>query len=546
MSFLQGLVGPPDISKLETKRDVPGLIRALGYERDARVRGAAAETLGDMGDARAVEPLLSVLQDKDGNVRRSAATALGKLGDTRAVDALVATLRVYPPEARKAAAEALGKLGDARAVEPLVVALKDKDRRVQLAAAEALTRLGVPDHPSTRAWCAALMRKWDEAAAMGNVAVEPLVDALKLGWYDDRRLAAEALGKIGDARAAEPLMGALKDNEKGVRQAAAEALGKIGDARAVEPLVAALKDSDWDIRWSAIMALGRLGEARAVEPLAAALKPNNRTDVRLAGAEALGRLGDARAIEPLVAALKDADKDVRQAAAEALVKFGQPAVESLVAAMKDKDRHASEAATEALVRIGQPAVEPLVAVLKHSKRDGCWAAAEALGKIGDARAVEPLVDMLKDADGGLRRQAARVLTSFGVPDDPCTRAWLAVAMGQWDKAVDMGEVAVEPLVAEVHNGWGEQDEAARALGKIGDARAVGPLVAALEKPHREVRQAAAEALKNLHHSGRLDAQAQELILRQRLTMAERHRDQYVESYCGRPSEHTDEGIGVVL
>ncbi len=40
---------------------------------------------------------------------------------------------------------------------------------------------------------------------------------------------------------------------------AAEALGKIGDARAVEPLIAALKDSDEDVRQAAAEARGRLG-----------------------------------------------------------------------------------------------------------------------------------------------------------------------------------------------------------------------------------------------------------------------------------------------
>ncbi len=62
-----------------------------------------------------------------------------------------------------------------------------------------------------------------------------------------RRNAADALGKIKDARAVEPLVAALKDKDSSVRSRAAGALGKMQDARAVGPLVAALKDENLEI-----------------------------------------------------------------------------------------------------------------------------------------------------------------------------------------------------------------------------------------------------------------------------------------------------------
>jgi hypothetical protein len=57
----------------------------------------------------------------------------------------------------------------------------------------------------------------------------------------------------------EPLIAALSDQSKIVRKAAAEALGKIGDARAVEPLIAALRDQSEFVREAAAEALDRLG-----------------------------------------------------------------------------------------------------------------------------------------------------------------------------------------------------------------------------------------------------------------------------------------------
>jgi HEAT repeat protein len=74
------LFGPPNVEKLKAKRDAPGLIKALGYQKDGHVREAAAEALGQIRDARAVEPLIAALKDPYANVRKAAAEALEALG----------------------------------------------------------------------------------------------------------------------------------------------------------------------------------------------------------------------------------------------------------------------------------------------------------------------------------------------------------------------------------------------------------------------------------------------------------------------------------
>jgi HEAT repeat protein len=47
------LFGAPNVQKLSAKRDVQGLIKALGYEKDEQIRHAAALALGQIGDPRA-------------------------------------------------------------------------------------------------------------------------------------------------------------------------------------------------------------------------------------------------------------------------------------------------------------------------------------------------------------------------------------------------------------------------------------------------------------------------------------------------------------
>ena len=194
-----------------------------------------------------------------------------------------------------------------------------------------------------------------------------------------RRTAAQALAKLGDARAVEPLIRALADKESGVRRAAAQALGALKDARAVEPLIRALADKESGVRDKAAEALGALKDAGAVEPLIRALA-DKESEVRRAAAEPLGALKDPRAVEPLIRALADKESGVRRAAAQALAELGDArAVEPLIRAL----------------------AEMKLEKMKQDARDWwgefewkqAWrAAVEALARLGDGRAVEPLLN----------------------------------------------------------------------------------------------------------------------------------------------------------
>ena len=68
-------------------------------------------------------------------MRVSAAGALGQLGDARAVEPLIAALADRDSAVRVSAAGALGQLGNAQAVEPLIAALADRDSDVRVSAA---------------------------------------------------------------------------------------------------------------------------------------------------------------------------------------------------------------------------------------------------------------------------------------------------------------------------------------------------------------------------------------------------------------------------
>ena len=122
--------------------------------------------------------------------------------------------------------------------------------------------------------------------------------------------AARALGKIGDPHAVEPLIGAFNDQNANVRMAAAAAL----DALAWSPDTSAAGAAYWVAKqqWEKCVQIA------AVEPLIAALQ-DQISSVREHAAWALGKIGDPRAVEPLIAALHDRSLDVDRAAASSLV-----------------------------------------------------------------------------------------------------------------------------------------------------------------------------------------------------------------------------------
>jgi HEAT repeat protein len=322
-----------------------------------------------------------------------------------------------------------------------------------------------------------------------------------------RRIAAEALRKLGDTRAVEPLIKALNDNDEDgrVRFVAAEALVKLlRDPCGVEPLIHALEGRNSSVRFVAAEALGKLGDARAVEPLARVLDDEDG-DVCLVAAEALAKLvhdpraiepliNDPRAIEPLIKAMGNRAGVVRWGAADALACLGEVKWKPLIRGdLEDFVRLAASGDARA--------VEPLIRALGHGDYDVCRAAAHALGQLGDARAIEPLIKALWDNHSGACFAAAEALARLGEVK------WTSLIRGDrgdFFRLAASGEPRfVEPLIGALRHGDDAYArEAAKALGKLRDPRAVEPLIEALgySQPRggtRGVREAAAEALKSL-------------------------------------------------
>lgn len=136
------IFGPPDVQKMETKNDVEGLIKALDYQKDLHVRANAASALGRIGDARAVQSLITALNDKE--IDHRVADALGEIGDKGAVEPLIGIFTASRGILRQSVVRALGKLLDDRALNVLRDALKDEDYLVRIEAVKSLINIGGP------------------------------------------------------------------------------------------------------------------------------------------------------------------------------------------------------------------------------------------------------------------------------------------------------------------------------------------------------------------------------------------------------------------
>ncbi|MDO4717449.1 MAG: HEAT repeat domain-containing protein [Propionibacteriaceae bacterium] len=313
-------------------RDPRAVKPLLGCARSAEpeLQRSAVAALGRIGDPAALPTLSDSLNSLAWGVPQTAAQAMGAIGDPSAIAPLVSALNSRSSWTRRAAAEALGVLGGAESVAGLVAALADPSPDVRRAAAAALGQAGADDQGTA------------------EEVFRPLLTALSDEDPAVRAAAADALGALANPRALEPLISALTDRGPAVRQAVSDALETMSEV-AVPPLIGALRAGHDDLRVRAAEVLGRIGDLRATDPLVeVARTPNER--LRRAAVLALGELGDLSAAEALIACLGDKEDQVRAAAAEAIGWIGAgEAVPQLVAALADRSPGVRRAAATALI-----------------------------------------------------------------------------------------------------------------------------------------------------------------------------------------------------
>jgi HEAT repeat protein len=242
-----------ELGKIRDENSVPFLIPLLD-DNHPPVQQAACDALGDIGDKRAVFPMLERV-DSYKRLRRAICRAFGKLGDLRAVDVLLVHMNDESPSVRFAAFKSLGQLGDLRALDPLIQNLRHDDWHVREAICQALGMLG------------------------DKRAVDPIIQKLN----DDTRVrwaACKALGMLGDMKAVDSLLAMLNDPETGVRSETIHALTNLGDTRSIIPILTKLSDLHEEVQAAAIDAVVSFGKVNVISAIAGNPKNDIKPDFK--------------------------------------------------------------------------------------------------------------------------------------------------------------------------------------------------------------------------------------------------------------------------
>lgn len=209
------------------------IIRRMAVNKP--IRPFCLNILQEIGDKKAILPILLLLDSRNPRVRLAAAKSLGNFQDTISVNPLIKMLNDTASAIREAAATSLGKLKAEKAIHPLISTLGDSNYSVRFSASYALAKIKSPQIGKL------LLRKFDSTKgtikfhileSLGRLRYEPakpvILDCLSAPSHYIRGFACQALGFFkGDYRVANALKQALHDNSPFVQMKAENALERI-------------------------------------------------------------------------------------------------------------------------------------------------------------------------------------------------------------------------------------------------------------------------------------------------------------------------------
>ncbi|HVU10694.1 MAG TPA: HEAT repeat domain-containing protein [Phototrophicaceae bacterium] len=188
--------------------------------------------------------------------------------------------------------------------------------------------------------------------------------------------------------------------------------------------------------------------------------------VRYEAAQALGASNDARAIQPLIGALRDDNAKVQYAVFSGLIKL-----------------NAGEAAA------------PILDMLRSDINSRVWQLLKL--NIG-LRLRTGLLEMMPHGSDAMSAQIAAALQTPGL--DEAQRALFIRMLGRTAN-LDQVDLLISLMVRGTPT---IQGAAAEALGYVGDARAVAPLLLSVKDSRNELREIAAEALGRIGDASAFD------------------------------------------
>jgi HEAT repeat protein len=440
-----------------------GDILAYNYQWDVQCK--AIESLGEIGDERAVEPLISILNNGYDDDPSVIFNTLGKLGNDKSVQFLIEKLKDDEPHIRRMAVRALGNFAayDRSVLDALINSLLDENSSVKIESAKVLSN----------------------SKNTGRILV-PLILLLKDRDKEVRKEVMRIISKMGDEKVAEYIIPLLQDDDTDVRRLAVELLGSTGNKRVANSIIQLLDDED-DVVIEAINTLKKLKASESFNNILSLIKDREISkEVRCCAVQTIGCLAESSAEKYLID-MVNTDEEMKTYAIYSLGLIGSDSCNSvLISLLNDENKEVKRASIKSLGITKSPhAVEPLLNLLSKIENgadaDTILDIISSLCSIGDLKAVEPLVELLKDDNPVIRRQCVIVLGAL--KDKRAVNSLISVLKDE--------NAAV-------------RREAVIALGDIGDNRAVEPLISALFEPERFIDISAdiSKSLKKIGDLGR--------------------------------------------
>ena len=207
----------------------------------------------------------------------------------------------------------------------------------------------------------------------------------------------------------------LKEGDNYEKEKSIEQLTAFPDKKVVESVIPLLKEKDTQVRMAAWEILKRTGSSH-IDAVVALLDDDNE-DIRIYAVEILGGLRNGSTIPDLIRKTLEENPNVRNIACQALGGFDdERAVDALLNALKD-DEWIVFSAIESLGRIGnRRAVLPLLNVFKNGSEEISMAACEVLISFHDEAVLDEMFGVLKGLEQKTRNAYLKVILEKGDED----------------------------------------------------------------------------------------------------------------------------------
>ncbi len=291
------------------------------------------------------------------------------------------------------------------------------------------------------------------AASDDRRVVTALVEELASPFSTVRESAIKALAKLGDDRMFPHILNMARNPDPIYRVYALEAIYHLYDRRIGYLLRDLLKDDNKSVRYYALKCIERNGLIENMPAVRTIALSDPNWEVRIKSIELIRKFRDAGSIHVLLRALTDANRDIRLAAAQALLEFRSGAAAFAVSAQLalEDDDTIKELLIDTLVATrnggGFRGLERVLS--SDSSVSLRIRAAFACGDIGDARATGLLMSALGDADHRVRAETCNSLAVFRgmravtvkLQEVVCTETSLYVRLAALYGLVRMGDRA---------------------------------------------------------------------------------------------------------